>query len=240
MLKNKILLFVTIIQTAIQVASAQSYWFGVKGGAAGMSQTFGSSFGGRADNDLGFGISGDIFVESYDEANKGSLYASLGYHSRGSAYQFNSFINNFSARQTFLFRNIGLEVGAKKPIHFDGAFDPYFTVGIRGEYTVGTNLDDYVSFNSLYYPNNAFVRPWTYGFSAGGGFESAFSEFIKYFVDIQIMPDLSYQYIQPPLFNVRDPWDPNVLLNLPDRQARNLTIELKVGIRFLRKIIYED
>lgn len=228
--------FCLILSIKIQ---SQSFWFGAKCGGSLMTQTWGSGFGSSGNRDLGFGYAGDLFVESYDEFNKGSLYASLGYHSRGSAFQFVSFNNDFNARQTFAWRNAVLELGARKPFAFDGDFDPYFTIGIRGEYTLNTNLDSYQAFNSLYYPNNAFVQNWVYGFSVGGGFESSFSEFTKFFIDLQLQPDVAFQYIQPPLFNVRDPWSPGDLITVPERQARNVTIEIKVGVRFLRKVIYE-
>jgi hypothetical protein len=240
MLKIKYLLCVFLFFASKKIMTAQSYWFGIKGGGAMISQSWGTGFGSSGSSDLGFGPCGDIFVESYDEENKGSLYASLGYHSRGSAIQFTSITSDFSARQTFLFNTASLELGAKKPFFLGGKFDPYFTVGVRGGYTMNTNLDNYLKFNSLYYPSNAFVQKWNYGFSAGGGFESRLSDMIRYFVDVQISPDLSYQYIQPPLFNVPDPWDTSRKINLDERQAKNLSIELKVGIRFLKKVIYVD
>ncbi len=244
MLICKQLLIVGLIFNFFNVVHSQSYWFGVKGGAAYMSQTWGSGFsgssGGSANRNPGFGPNLDVFIESGDPENKGSLYASAGYHSRGSAFQFISFYNDFNDRQTFLFRNVGAEIGARRPLFQDGILDPYFTVGIRGEYTLNTNLSNYTQFNSLFYPDDAFVRKWNYGFTIGGGLETTVSEFIKYFFDVSIMPDLSYQYIQPPLFNVRDPWAPNQTVNLELRQARNVSIELKAGIRFLRKVVYEE
>jgi hypothetical protein len=235
----KRIIFVYFLSLICLILRGQSFWFGAKGGLNLMTQTWGSAFGSSGNRDLGFGGAFDLFIESYDELHKGSLYASLGYHNRGSAYQFVSFNNDFSARQTFTWRNAVLEVGARKPFYFDGYLDPYFTVGVRGEYTLGTNLEQYKVFNSLYYPDNAFVKKWVYGFSVGGGFESSFSEFIKFFVDVQLQPDIEFQYFQPPLFNVKDPWRPGEIINLSERQARNVTIEIKAGVRFLRKVIYE-
>jgi hypothetical protein len=238
-MKFKTGLLSILLTTFLATAYAQSFWFGAKAGGNLMTQTWGSSFGAAGNRDLGLGFAGDLFIESYDELNKGSLYASLGYHERGSAIQFISFNNDFNARQTFTWRNAVLELGARKPFSIDGDFDPYFTIGVRGEYTMSTNLDSYSSFNSLFYPNDAFVQRWVYGFSAGGGFESSFSDFTKFFIDIQLHPDVAFQYIQPQLFNVRDPWNPGEIITVPERQARNVTIEIKAGVRFLRKVIYE-
>lgn len=46
----------------------------------------------------------------------------------------------FSEQQGFQFRNIVAEVGAKKSLLNTNKYSPYFILGIRGEYTISTNL----------------------------------------------------------------------------------------------------
>ena len=243
MLKKKIsLLFVLLVSSLFFVhhGFSQSFWFGAKGGAAMNFQSWGDgSFSGSVNRDPLFSLNGDIFIESYDEYKKGTLYAQVGYHTRGSSFRFFSFNNTFTEQQGFKFRNIVAEVGAKKTLNLGKELEPYFILGIRGEYTIGTNLDDYINFGSLYYPVSEFVRKFNYGVTAGGGFEMKMSELSNVFVEFSLQPDLSFQYEQQPLFNVIDPWTSQPV-NLGLRQVRNLAIELKIGLKFLRKVEYID
>lgn len=243
MLKKKIsLLFVLLVSSLFFVnhGFSQSFWFGAKGGAAMNFQSWGDgSFSGSVNRDPLFSLNGDIFIESYDEYKKGTLYAQVGYHTRGSSFRFFSFNNTFTEQQGFKFRNIVAEVGAKKTLNLGKELEPYFILGIRGEYTIGTNLDDYINFASLYYPVSEFVRKFNYGVTAGGGFEMKMSELSNVFVEFSLQPDLSFQYEQQPLFNVIDPWTSQPV-NLGLRQVRNLAIELKIGVKFLRKVEYID
>ncbi len=218
----------------------QSMWFGVKAGPGVNFQSWSDgSFSNSSNTSPLFSLNGDLFVESYDEEKKGSLYAQLGFHTRGSSFRFLSFNNTFTDVQGFKYHNLVLELGARKPFDLDKEFDPYFILGIRGEYTVGTNLDNYLSFGSLFYPVNDFVREFNYGVTLGGGFETYLSELTNVFVEMSLQPDLSFQYMQPPLFNITEPWTQQTI-NLPLRQSRNLSIELKAGVRFLRKVEYID
>lgn len=243
MLKKKIsLLFYLLVLSLFFVhhGFSQSYWFGAKGGAAMNFQSWGDgSFSGSVNRDPLFSLNSDIFIESYDEYKKGTLYAQVGYHTRGSSFRFFSFNNTFTEQQGFKFRNIVAEVGAKKTLNLGKELEPYFILGIRGEYTIGTNLDDYINFGSLYYPVSEFVRKFNYGVTAGGGFEMKMSELSNVFIEFSLQPDLSFQYEQQPLFSVIDPWTSQPV-NLGLRQVRNLAVELKVGVKFLRKVEYID
>lgn len=243
MLKKKIsLLFYLLVLSLFFVhhGFSQSYWFGAKGGAAMNFQSWGDgSFSGSVNRDPLFSLNSDIFIESYDEYKKGTLYAQVGYHTRGSSFRFFSFNNTFTEQQGFKFRNIVAEVGAKKTLNLGKELEPYFILGIRGEYTIGTNLDDYINFGNLYYPVSEFVRKFNYGVTAGGGFEMKMSELSNVFNEFSLQPDLSFQYEQQPLFNVIDPWTSQPV-NLGLRQVRNLAVELKVGVKFLRKVEYID
>ncbi|MBK8668186.1 MAG: hypothetical protein IPN89_01480 [Saprospiraceae bacterium] len=223
----------------IGAAHSQSFWFGLKGGAAMNLQNWGDGASGVSTNrNPLFTINGDVFIESVDEQKKGSLYAQLGFHTRGSALRYFSINNAFSDVIGYKFRNVVLELGAKKSLNLDKEYDPYFILGIRGEYTVGSNLSDLITFNTLVYPE--FIRKFNYGVTVGGGFETEMSEMSNVFLEFSIQPDLSFQYEQLPLYGIRTPWPPNDRINLGLTQVRNVSIEVKAGVRFLRKVVYID
>lgn len=218
---------------------SQSFWFGAKGGMAMNLQSWGKG-GGDFSLSRGpmFSINGDATIESYDEFGKGTLYAQLGFHTRGSGLRYYSLTNAFNSLLNYKFNNIVLELGAKKPLPMRGELIPYFLVGLRGEYTVGHNLDNLVTFNTFVYPE--FVRKFNYGVTVGGGFELPMSELSNVYLEFDIMPDLSFQYEQIPIYNVRSPWPPYNRINLGLTQVRNLSIEVKAGVKFLRKVEYID
>lgn len=220
-------------------AQSQSYWFGAKGGFAMNNQSWGDGFGNvGANRDAMFSFNGDAFVESYDEEKKGALYAQIGFHTRGSALRFFSFNNSFNALSKYKFHNVVLELGAKKPFFSSEEYTPYLILGIRGEYTIGNNLNTVSQFAEIV--NADYVRKFNYGVTFGGGFEMEMSELSNVFVEGSIQPDYSFQYEHFGLDNIRNPWVPNERINLPPTQVRNLSIELKVGVKFLRKIEYID
>lgn len=220
--------------------NGQSFWFGVKGGVAMANQSWGS--GG---NTLGvnrnpiFPLNGDFFVESLDEDKKGALYAQLGYHGRGSSVRFFSSFGQFNPLVKYKFHNAVLELGAKKSFDLLEQFGSYFILGVRGEYTFGSNLSvQTANLGQIVSPE--YIRHFNYGVTFGGGFEKILTEMSNAFIEFSIQPDLSFQYEQFPIDNVRNPWVPNERIDLPLTQVRNLTIEAKIGIKFLRKVIYID
>ncbi|MGB4958970.1 MAG: hypothetical protein WBO36_05805, partial [Saprospiraceae bacterium] len=152
--------------------------------------------------------------------------------------RFFSFNNSFNDLLNYRFNNVVLDIGAKKLINLDKEFMPYFILGVRGEYTVGNNFDNLLTFNSLVYPE--FIRKFNYGVTFGGGFELPMSEMSNVFLEFSVHPDLSFQYEQLPLYNVISPWPPYDRINLGLTQVKNLSIEAKVGIKFLRKVEYID
>ncbi len=213
---------------------SQSYWFGAKGGGAMNNQVAGVEGSSGLGNSSMFSFNGDVFVETYDEYKKGALYASLGYHTRGSALRFQNF--GFSNVTSYKFDNIVLELGAKKAWDTNSEFSPYFILGVRGEYTINSRLP------KLFFPDlnihPDYVSKINYGVTAGGGFEMYLSDMSNVFVEFSIMPDLSFQVDQPPIFGIPSPWSPNERMDLSIKRLRNLSIEAKVGIKFLRKVEY--
>lgn len=211
---------------------AQSFYFGPKVGPALGFQKWNQN-----DNDPLFALNGDIFIESAPLESTNVFYGSLGYRTRGSAWRFGS-SNPLQLNATnFRFKNVVLELGAKKMLSSDKESSPYYFLGIRGEYTVGTNLGDYEKFGA-YFPNKAFVKNFVYGVSFGGGYEFGFRQYTRFFVEIGIHPDVSQQYYRPTLFNVPDPFFPGQSVTLQEQIVRNLSLELKFAMKFLRKVEY--
>jgi hypothetical protein len=174
------------------------------------------------------------------------MYAQAGYHVRGSAIRFQAiqFGNNrFLGQRTdeFRYNNASLQVGFKSRIPRD-ASTLYYFFGLRGDYTLSTNLSDYDDLvqNGLIYPTDAWVRKINYGISIGGGWEFPFGEFVSGLIELSFHPDFSRQYDQPAIPNVIDPFFPGVARTIPDRRIVNYTAEISLGLRFLRKIIYID
>jgi hypothetical protein len=221
-------------------ANAQSsFWFGPKGGPTLAFQQW-NNFDRQPLRDWHIAA----FIESYneDDDDSGSFFAQVGYHTRGSAIRIqNSFTFNTNS-VGFRFNNASLLLGVKRPLPVTGKLNTYYLVGLRGEYTVNTNLDDFAAENtaagSLFYPFPEFVNKINYGVSMGAGAKFKLSEFIGAFVDITISPDLSFQYQQPAIGNVIGPFGNPTTIG--ERQIRNLTLEISLGINFLRKVIWEE
>ena len=227
--------------------SAQSYAFGIKGGlTAGIQQWDGQ------DRSLLFKGHGVLFIESAEEDQLYSIFCESGVHQRGSAIR-NSRIFDVSGNlrdfptQEYIFNNVSLSLGAKSRKVMQTDLFAYYGLAVRGEYTFDTNLDTYQErLEQIYgpnillgYPRDEFVRKWNYGITVLGGFEYHMSEFVAGVVELRVSPDFSAQYLQPPIANAYDPHTGNTR-NFQEQKAVNVSIELTIGLRFLRKIIYID
>jgi hypothetical protein len=178
-----------------------------------------------------------VFIESIDPDFKGAFFGQIGYHSRGSSLNFRNFIGNFNS-EAFTFRNISVMMGAKKRLITNTLYTPYYFVGVRGEYQLSNNLQDIQDrFNSPFFPVPGFVNKWTYGISFGGGIEFLGSEFIQPAVELNVAPDLSFQYQSVAIQNVINPFNGQPT-TLPERRIRNITIELSFVMRFMRRVVY--
>jgi hypothetical protein len=224
---------------------SQSYAFGPKGGLSVGLQNWGGF-----EQDPLLKYHGIFFVESAPEGNAFALFAQAGYHVRGSAIR-NQFANNIINNQVtrvppreFQFRNISLTLGAKQKYNLGASnFKTYYLFGIRGDYTVNTNLEQYEffaqQFGTLIYPIDAFVQKFNYGATLGGGVEFPFAELVSGLLELTINPDFSNQYRQPQIAGVYDPFSGNNR-TISERLIKNVTIELTLGLRFLHKIVYVD
>lgn len=233
---------VLIVMSITDQVCAQGYAFGFKGGPSLAFQQW-NDF----QRDPLLTLHGNIFIESLEEEDKSSVFASLGYHPRGAAlrYRFDRggiFSNPVSSK--FIFRNISLIAGARQKFDYRENIKYFYSLGLRGEYTVSTNLDEYSEFNevnrTLFFPDNEFVNPVVFGLTIGGGVQYHFKELSSIIVELNVHPDVTRQYFQPPIPNVPDPFNPGNIRDLSAREIRNITIELSVGLRFLNKYIYVD
>jgi len=229
----------------LNVLQGQSFYFGPK---AGLSVGFQRWEDFQQSPLLSY--HGSFFIESYSESNPlNSLFAQIGWHNRGSAYRnqrhisVDGFVYNVPTKN-FIFSNAVLAVGGKKMVKMNKKLKSYYSVGIRAEYTVLTNLDEYDEYNQYFnrpfYPDNQFVKKFNYGVLVGGGFEYRYSKLIEGILEFTINPDLSRQYEQPPLGNIPDPYQPGSTISLRERRIKNITLEVSLGLKFLRKVIYLD
>ena len=225
---------------AINGGKAQSFVFGFKGGPVMATQNW-SSF----QREPLFDLHGIAFIETWGEDDPNALFAQLGYHTRGSSLRqlfVNPTLGFVPQSRSFKFRNLAATVGGKRKFYLTDKIDGYYSLGIRGELNINTNLDEFRLQNQTAitsYPLNEFVRPFTYGVYAGGGFEFKIAELVGVMAELSVNPDLNRQYFQPPLTNVLDPVT-GMTRNLQEREIRNITLELSIGIRLLRKVIYVD
>ncbi|MBI1224394.1 MAG: hypothetical protein GC192_04075 [Bacteroidetes bacterium] len=239
-MKVKLLLPITLFALTITKLCAQGTAYTIKGGL-----TLGIQKWNGFDQDPLFKYHGAISAESLDDF---SIFAQAGYHVKGSALRNGSFLDqngNFYrlSAQEFLFKNISVILGGKRKYNISDMMKGYYLFGLRGDYTLGTNLDEYKEVNeyyrSLFYPDNGFVKKWNYGVTLGGGLEFELGELVGALLEFTVNPDFSYQYKQPAIPNV---YDPNTGQNktIQERTIRNVTFEITAGFRLLRKVEYVD
>lgn len=241
MSKIKVVLTLAICLCIGASLSAQNgYHFGTKGGLSIGTQNWN---GGERSPLFSYHFNG--FVETLDPDLRGSLFASLGLHTRGSSLGFRGFNFNNTNRNSYRFRNLSLMLGAKKVLDREiiGA-RPYYFAGIRGEYTISNNMREIQDNNTQFLNNNifpngvptnfiiesAFVNQWLYGISFGGGFEFFGSEFFNTALEFTVSPDLNFQYNRLP----------GQIQGTDALQIRNVSFEVSLVFRFLREIIYEE
>lgn len=246
-----IMAFLTTI--SLQSQDYGGFAYGAKGGLSIGTQKWGNS-----DRDLLFSYHTAAYVESLPAESRFSVFAQLGYHSEGSAVRNNPItiidpntgMDRDIRAQTrkYEFNNIGLGLGAKQRFEIRERTFAYYMLGIRGEYTLSTNLCSYEELEEqgfvsgcTYDAYSNFIRKWNYGMILGGGIEFELAERFGILVELSINPDVSEQYRQPA--GIRRP---NASINsgfnnqLGEQRIKNTTIELSVGFRLLRLVEYID
>ncbi len=235
-------LFFLLLTSFASMTFAQGSAFGIKGGP-----TMGFQRWNDFDQQPLFRYHGIVYIESLGD---NALFAQAGYHVKGSALRNLRFTNPNNNNigtlpaQDFQFRNASLTLGAKKKHSIGtGSTMAYYLLGIRGDFTINTNLSEYedpsLPFLNAYFPTDAWVRRLNYGVTIGGGFEFPFGELVGGLLEFTINPDLSKQYYQPALGNVYDPYT-GTDRNIPERRITNITFEVTLGLRFLRIVEYVD
>ena len=215
---------------------ASGYAWGIQGGPSFVRQNWESR-----SRSVAVQYHADLYIDSYNEGDPNSLYASIGYHVRGSADKRNFYILNGNwtsfAPNKYLFYNISAELGVKKRVLNDNRWNPYYGFGLRAEYTIKTNLNVYNDLNDQFlvpvYASDVFVRPFNYGISFVGGMEFPLAELYEGFASVRISQDFSRQYYQPAIPGVITDQYGN-MRSLGEINARNTSIELSVGIRIFR------
>ena len=211
---------------------SQSYVFGPKGGG-----TIGLQNWSGIDRDALIGYHGAIYIESWSEDKNSSFFGQIGYHQRGSSQRTFNFVGSSNSQQ-FIFNNAVLAFGAKSKFKTYNINKPYYKIGVRLEYTLSTNLEQYLIYGG-YFPLDPFVNKFNYGATASVGYDMQFSEFVGGFIEATLSPDISLQYEQPPLNNIIDPITSRTR-NLNMQTIRNISFEISVGLRLLRKIEFID
>lgn len=242
MKKNVILLMAMILLGGSLMAQSRAY--SVKGGL-----TIGTQKEGNFEQDALFSYHGALSMESVTDDNPFGLFVQLGYHVKGSAWrnvQFSNFgSNNVSiVTRKFKYENVGLVLGFKNNFKESDSYRLYYLFGVRGDYTVGTNLDEYEEQNTFFgapiYPFNEAVRKFNYGATLGGGLQFPFTEFVSGIVEVTISPDFSDQYRQGAFNGTIYQNGVPVARSFAERKIRNLVFEVSLGFRFLHKIEYLD
>ncbi|NNE26699.1 MAG: hypothetical protein HKN09_07630 [Saprospiraceae bacterium] len=240
-MKKLLLLCVTLLafSTSKLLSQDAGFYFGPKAGL-----TIGMQNWNQSERDPLLSYHGALFMESIDTDYRGSLFAQIGYHTRGSSIRVFNINNGIAFNDGYKFRNLSLMLGAKKRIRTEKFSVPYYFFGVRLEYNVSNNLEDIqerfaLSPSVAFYPTPFFVNKWVYGASIGGGIEFLGSAYVQPTIEFTISPDLSFQYNSPVIPNVVSPFN-GQLISIPERTIRNVTFEVSFVVRFLREVIYID
>lgn len=226
----KKLLFVLALLAFITTENYGQYYIGVKGGLGVNMQKWNNY-----ERGILFTPCIDVFSESNDDAlNK--LYISLGYHTRGSTVR--GF--GFTSYNPYKFNNLVLEAGGKRMLSVDKKFNGYYILALRAEYTLSTNLNGRAATSIYNLVDDTYVNKFNYGATVGGGFEMELGETKVLFFEVSVNPDLSKQYEQNETLTIENP-NPtpnpittNPFITIVPQEVRNVSLELKVGIKFLR------
>ncbi|MEQ8703888.1 MAG: hypothetical protein RIC19_08200 [Phaeodactylibacter sp.] len=243
---KQLILIAGLSAFTLAMLQAQGTVYGIKGGFTMATQQWDA-----LNTDALFLPQGDFFIEDVPESNAFSLFASLGYHPKGSALRNRFFNNVFNGQLTrvpperFIFHNASLVLGAKQKFDIGrGESRFFYSVGVRADYTFDTNLDAFDEINNFFFTtlpvdDPTYIREFNYGVTVGGGMEYNISEFVGLSLELNLHPDFSFQYEQPEIPGVTDPFTGNQT-TIPERQIRNIAFEVSLGLRFLRKVVYVD
>ena len=177
------------------------------------------------------------YMESSSEISPNSLYASLGYHTKGSAVNSPAYIDDVGNEHpqqsnSMEFHNLSLGVGVKQRKEVGPNFLSY-GFGVRGDFNLSTD------FGSLYNGLEGTERNFTYGLDFFVGFEFPMSELISTTIEIGFSPDLSEQ-IYIPYQDTNYNYSNGQPVIIQESSIKNIVFEARAGFRFWRKVIYTD
>jgi hypothetical protein len=228
---KKISLTTCLLLLSWGLALAQGSAFGLKSGLSVGTQNW-SSFGNNSPLLKPHYL---LSLESLDIEDRFSFYLEAGYHTRGTAYRFVGSSPGFSFQnvsRNIEFRNFSLSGGLKSKKDFKHNMKSYVLFALRGEYTSGVNFEVF----EIFEPG---TRAFVYGITAGAGIEWAFTEYVGGVIEFRISPDIARQIFVPSYQGLTDGFTGEVY-NTREQNVRNVSFELSVGLRFLRKVVYID
>jgi len=233
------------------LGTAQGFAFGAKGGLTTTTQIW--TPGG--DRSALFRWHGYAFIETLDEEDAYALFAQLGYNVKGSAIRFTTFRQGSTgfepfgqAIETYEFNNLSLMLGGKQKFGRANGTKFFYSLGLRGEYNLSNNLDDLppppppiscLPFGSLSLFDR-FVNEFTFGATVGAGIEFPFSELVGGILELTVNPDFTRQYNQQGDLQFANCFSPGNDVVVRAREITNVSFELTLGIRLLRKVVYVD
>ena len=177
------------------------------------------------------------YMESSSEISPNALYASLGYHTKGSAVNSPAYIDDVGNEHpqqsnSMEFHNLSLGVGVKQRKEVGPNFLSY-GFGVRGDFNLSTD------FGSLYNGLEGTERNFTYGLDFFVGFEFPMSELVSTTIEIGFSPDLSEQ-IYIPYQDTNYNYSNGQPVIIQESSIKNIVFEARAGFRFWRKVIYTD
>jgi hypothetical protein len=176
-------------------------------------------------------------IESSSEISPNSVYASLGYHIKGSAVNTPAYIGDNGEQyaqhsSSIEFHNLSLSVGVKQRREVGSNFFSY-GLGLRGDFNLKTDYSDF--FLGLQGSENKF----TYGLNFDAGWEFPLSELVSTVIEVGFYPDLKEQ-IYIPFQDTGYEYSNGSPVTIPESYITNVVFEARVGFRFWNKIVYID
>jgi hypothetical protein len=234
-MKSRLYVLVILILSTLLTASsasAQGTVYSILGGLTMSTQTVN---GFEKDPFIRFHAVG--YMESSSEISPNSLYASLGYHTKGSAVNSPAYIDDIGNEHpqqsnSMEFHNLSLGAGVKQRKEVGPNFLSY-GFGVRGDFNLSTD------FGSLYTGLEGTERNFTYGLDFFVGFEFPMSELISTTIEIGFSPDLSEQ-IYIPYQDTGYNYSNGQPVIIQESSIKNIVFEARAGFRFWRKVIYTD
>lgn len=220
-----LLAFLTVSYSTAQTGTA----YGIKGGLTLGSQSWNGS-----ERELLTAYNGSLFVETINDETSLRLFGEFGYHIKGSTIVTRKFVdmNNVTYPRRVIrqpFTNLSLAFGAKNMHTLTETISGYYMVGPRVDY----NLNYEIAFLNI----DRFVNKFTYGATVGGGVEFKFGDApFAAQLEFQVQPDVANQ-----IFFQNVPYvDRNGNQFNLSQKVRNISYEITLGFKFIRKVIWVD